>query len=175
LRSIARFHSLAKKTQPHQCTKFLGTTPSVWRNTCLVDGPALVARNWPRGLSRCQMPDNHLRRGRQQRLSREAWKRELQGLADELGIDITVHHLPPGTSSRVDDWRGGSRSRGYLFSGGFRPSGALLVRTVAPFLVAARQTGHADFPQPAFSCVIKPSRSAGRCDCAARHRGPSVS
>ena len=26
------------------------------------------------------------------------WKRELQGLADELGIDITVHHLPPGTS-----------------------------------------------------------------------------
>jgi len=26
------------------------------------------------------------------------WKRELQGLADELGIDIRVHHLPPGTS-----------------------------------------------------------------------------
>jgi hypothetical protein len=26
------------------------------------------------------------------------WKRELQGPADELGIDITVHHLPPGTS-----------------------------------------------------------------------------
>jgi hypothetical protein len=26
------------------------------------------------------------------------WKRELQGLANELGIDITVHHLPPGTS-----------------------------------------------------------------------------
>jgi hypothetical protein len=26
------------------------------------------------------------------------WKRELQGLADELGIDITVHQLPPGTS-----------------------------------------------------------------------------
>ena len=26
------------------------------------------------------------------------WKRELQGLADELGIDIEVHHLPPGTS-----------------------------------------------------------------------------
>jgi hypothetical protein len=35
------------------------------------------------------------------------WKRELQRLADELGIEITVHHLPPGTSSRVDDWRGG--------------------------------------------------------------------
>jgi hypothetical protein len=26
------------------------------------------------------------------------WKRELQRLADELGIDIVVHHLPPGTS-----------------------------------------------------------------------------
>ncbi len=26
------------------------------------------------------------------------WKRELQGLASELGNDITVHHLPPGTS-----------------------------------------------------------------------------
>ena len=26
------------------------------------------------------------------------WKRELQGLADELGIEISVHHLPPGTS-----------------------------------------------------------------------------
>ena len=26
------------------------------------------------------------------------WKRELQTLADELGIEITVHHLPPGTS-----------------------------------------------------------------------------
>ena len=40
------------------------------------------------------------------------WKRELQVLADELGIEITVCHVPPGTSSRVDDWRGGSRSRG---------------------------------------------------------------
>jgi len=26
------------------------------------------------------------------------WKRELQALADELGLEITVHHLPPGTS-----------------------------------------------------------------------------
>jgi Rhodopirellula transposase DDE domain len=26
------------------------------------------------------------------------WKRELQCLATELGIDIVVHHLPPGTS-----------------------------------------------------------------------------
>jgi DDE family transposase len=26
------------------------------------------------------------------------WKRELQNLANEIGIDIAVHHLPPGTS-----------------------------------------------------------------------------
>ena len=26
------------------------------------------------------------------------WKRELQGLANEIGIEIIVHHLPPGTS-----------------------------------------------------------------------------
>src|SRR5712671_6238630 len=26
------------------------------------------------------------------------WKRELQNLANELGLDITVSHLPPGTS-----------------------------------------------------------------------------
>ncbi len=26
------------------------------------------------------------------------WKRELQRLSDELGLEITVHHLPPGTS-----------------------------------------------------------------------------
>jgi Rhodopirellula transposase DDE domain len=26
------------------------------------------------------------------------WKRELQGLADELGIEIRMHHFPPGTS-----------------------------------------------------------------------------
>ncbi len=29
------------------------------------------------------------------------WKLELQRLADELGLDIVVHHLPPGTSRGV--------------------------------------------------------------------------
>jgi hypothetical protein len=66
---------------------------------------------------------------------------------------------PPG---RVDDWRGGGRSRGELFSGGFHPAGALSIRTVAPFPVAARQTGHADFPHPAFSRPVRSSLSAGR-------------
>jgi hypothetical protein len=35
------------------------------------------------------------------------WKYELQRLADEIGLGIEVHHLPPGTSSRVEDRRGG--------------------------------------------------------------------
>src|SRR5690349_4936902 len=35
------------------------------------------------------------------------WKTELQSLANEIGLDIEVHHLPPGTSSRVEDRRGG--------------------------------------------------------------------
>jgi hypothetical protein len=40
------------------------------------------------------------------------WKRELQRFANETGLTITVTHLPPGTSSRVDDWRGGSSDAG---------------------------------------------------------------
>jgi hypothetical protein len=40
------------------------------------------------------------------------WKSELQGLADEIALAIEVHHLPPGTSSRVGDWRGSARRGG---------------------------------------------------------------
>ena len=39
------------------------------------------------------------------------WKLQLQKLADETGLSFQVCHYPPGTSSRVDDWRGGVRSR----------------------------------------------------------------
>jgi DDE family transposase len=72
------------------------------------------------------------------------WKRELQALADEIGIEISVCHLPPGTSSRVDDRRGGcSRPVGCRQRFRVAPS----VRTgLAPSPVAARQTGHADRP-----------------------------
>ncbi len=100
------------------------------------------------------------------------WKRELQTLADELGLTITVCHLPPGTSSRVDDWRGGGRCRGVAVVRRLSPiAGASVPWTIAPFPVAARQTGRADCPHPAFTCVIKPSRSAGRPDDAARRKG----
>ena len=72
---------------------------------------------------------------------------------------------------RVDDWRGCCRSRGELFSGGFHHAGALSIRTVAPFPVAARQTGHADLPHPAFSRSVRPSLSAGRRVAVGRCRG----
>jgi hypothetical protein len=32
------------------------------------------------------------------------WKRELQALANELGLSITVCHLPPGTSAIPSFW-----------------------------------------------------------------------
>ena len=100
------------------------------------------------------------------------WKTELQTLADQTGLSITVAHLPPGTSSRVDDWRGGGRSRGVAVVRRLSPcAGASVPWTIAPFPVAARQTGRADCPHPAFSCVIRSSHSAGRSGDAARRRG----
>jgi Rhodopirellula transposase DDE domain len=38
------------------------------------------------------------------------WKRELQKLANELGLDITVSHLPPGTSKWTKSNTGSSPS-----------------------------------------------------------------
>jgi hypothetical protein len=64
------------------------------------------------------------------------WKSELQGLADEIALAIEVHHLPPGTSSRVEDRRGdcslpvGCRRR-------FRPppqSGLTWLRFLSPLV-----------------------------------------
>ncbi len=97
------------------------------------------------------------------------FKVELQKLADETGLTLQICHFPPGTSSRVDDRRGGCS----LPVGRWRRfRGAPSVRAgLAPSPVAARQTGHADRPHPAFTRVIKPSRSAGQHDGAARRRG----
>ena len=73
---------------------------------------------------------------------------------------------------RVDDWRGGCRPRGVAGVRRLSPrAGALFPWTMAPFPVAARQTGRADYPHPAFSRLIKPSLSAGRRVVAGRHIG----
>jgi Rhodopirellula transposase DDE domain len=64
------------------------------------------------------------------------WKRELQRFANETGLAVTVAHLPPGTSSRVEDRRGscslpvGCRRR-------FRPppqSGLTWLRFLSPLV-----------------------------------------
>jgi transposase len=70
---------------------------------------------------------------------------------------------------RVDDRRGGvSLPVGYRRRFRAAPS----VRAgMTPSPVAARQTGQADFPHPAFSRPIKPSLSAGRCAVAERDTG----
>jgi transposase len=72
---------------------------------------------------------------------------------------------------RVDDWRGGRRSRGVAVGRRLSPRAGASVRSVAPFPVAARQTGHADLPHPAFSRPITPSLSAGQYVAAELCRG----
>jgi transposase len=70
---------------------------------------------------------------------------------------------------RVEDRRGGF-SRPVGCRRRFRVSPA--VRSgVTPSPVPARQTGHADFPHPAFSRPVRPSLSAGRHVAAGRRRG----
>ena len=66
-----------------------------------------------------------------------------------------------GLRSRVDDWRGVRRfCEALLFPAAFADAG-VAVRTVAPFPVAAHQTGRADFRHPAFTHPIRLSLSAG--------------
>jgi hypothetical protein len=103
------------------------------------------------------------------------WKRELHRLAIEIGIDIKVHHLPLGTSSRVDDWRGGSRSRGYPLSGGFRLCRCLISSDRSS--VSSRRSSNWTCRFPASGIlprrqVFVLGRSARRCGKAYR---PSVS
>src|SRR5690349_19447187 len=75
------------------------------------------------------------------------------------------------TASRVGDWRGGGRTRGVAVGRWLSPAAGASARAVAPSLVAARQTGRAACPHPAFTCVLKPSRSAGRHGGVAGGRG----
>ena len=62
------------------------------------DDPPMVARRRPGSLSARAPPGHHRRRRRINGSRVRLWKLELQRLADELGISIEVHHLPPGTS-----------------------------------------------------------------------------
>ena len=72
---------------------------------------------------------------------------------------------------RVDDWRGSWRSRGVAVARRLSPYVGASFRTMTPFPVAAHQTGHADFPHPAFSRPIRPSLSVGRHAAGERGKG----
>jgi len=103
------------------------------------------------------------------------WKRELQRLSDELGLEITVHHLPPGTSkwnkvgvsrTRLRGWkmwscmRDGGRSleagSQVLFSNHckLRPSKAVVVSVAAKGGARTRQvwSGEASESKPSMTC-----------------------
>ena len=94
-----------------------------------------------------------------------------------LTSEIAGYQEPPHIflsflkTSRVDDWRSGCRSRGVAVRRQLSHIAGASIRTVAPFPVAARQTGRADFPHPAFSRPVKSSLLAGRCGFAGRCRG----
>ena len=88
--------------------------------------------------------------------------------ARDLGIERRHER---GQWSRVDDWRSGCRFRGVAVRRQLSHIAGASIRTVAPFPVAARQTGRADFPHPAFSRPVKSSLLAGRCAFAGRCRG----
>ena len=88
-------------------------------------------------------------------LHRDHETEKIRALAREILNDwsaivafVTNHALPP---SRVDDWRGSDRSLGSCRSpAAFARAGASFL-TMAPFPVAAHQTGRADFLHPAFT------------------------
>src|SRR4051794_30519547 len=89
------------------------------------------------------------------KLHRDHETEKIRALAREILNDwsaivafVTNHALPP---SRVDDWRGSDRSLGSCRSpAAFARAGASFL-TMAPFPVAAHQTGRADFLHPAFT------------------------
>ena len=83
--------------------------------------------------------------------------------ADDLMVpaNLSLIFLPPYSSGRVSDWRGGGGFRGITVGRRLSSRAGASIRAVAPFPVAARQTGRAVFPHPAFTCNLRPSPSAG--------------
>src|SRR3954470_11486281 len=90
---------------------------------------------------------------------------------NQLGEIAAAIYTLVETCSRVGDWRGGGRTRGVAVGRRLSPAAGASARAVDPSPVAARQTGRAACPHPAFTCVLKPSRSAGRHGGVAGGRG----
>jgi hypothetical protein len=103
------------------------------------------------------------------------FKIELQKLADETGLALQVCHYPPGTSSRVDDWRGGSRWRGSAVYRRLSPSCRCL--SLGRCSVSSRRSSNRTCRFPASGFLLRHQafalgRSPRRCGKAYR---PSVS
>ncbi|MBV8914160.1 MAG: transposase [Acetobacteraceae bacterium] len=81
-------------------------------------------------------------------LDQAAWH-----LSDRVAVpaNITLLPLPPKCPGRVSDWRGGGEVRGVAVGRRLTPRAGASIRSVAPFPVAARQTGRAVFLHPAFT------------------------
>src|SRR3954462_12884658 len=65
------------------------------------------------------------------------WKRELQRLANELGIDIEVHHLPPGTSK----WNKIEHRLFSFISMNWRATPLVSCRVIVDLISATTKTG----------------------------------
>ena len=73
------------------------------------------------------------------------------GLSRWQSFTLFLEEEPTVAIGRVGDWRGGVRNWGVVvFQLLSRHAGASF-QSIAPFPVAAHQTGRADFPHPAFS------------------------
>jgi len=108
-----------------------------------------------------------------QRLEQESAKSNLAGAIgytlghwDGLMVFLTDGRVEVG---RVEVWRG--RCRPNISVSAPFVWRCLTGSTLAPFPHPARQTGHADFPHPAFSRPVRPSLSAGRRVAVERCRG----
>jgi len=137
-------------------------------------------RRWWQKLGRTRYPDAHSLTitadcGGSNGVRVKLWKRELQRFATETGLTVTVTHLPPGTSSRVDDWRGGGRLRGSAVCRRLSPSAGALVSDRCS--VSSRRSSNRTCRFPASGFLLRHQafalgRSPRRCGKAYR---PSVS
>ena len=137
-------------------------------------------RRWWQKLGRARYPDAHSLTitadcGGSNGVRVKLWKRELQRFANEAGLTVTVTHLPPGTSSRVDDWRGGSRWRGSAVYRRLSPSCRCL--SLGRCSVSSRRSSNRACRFPASGFLLRHQafalgRSPRRCGKAYR---PSVS
>jgi hypothetical protein len=99
-------------------------------------------RRWWHDIGRQRYPDAHrlvitADGGGSNGVRVRLWKRELQRLANELGIDIEVHHLPPGTSK----WNRIEHRLFSFISMNWRATPLVSYRVIVDLISATTKTG----------------------------------